>query len=182
MGIAESIRRALTLPAHQRNSHGYIHYRCPDEQYGVNCLFKGTPPSSLEPQGFQEFQLRYHQFDLLKGLAEVKTEARLSGGKTRADIAGFDAHGEPIWIIEIVRSTLSNSATENAKDTELPLFIIDVSTLPVDTEPQRLKELSNPLYIIMDDNVARGFYPAADRSHNVQCERKAFGMGPEDHQ
>ena len=182
MGIAESIRMALTMPADQRNSRGYIHYRCPDERYGVNCLFKGAPPSNLEPQGFQELQLGYHQFDLLKSLAEVRTEAQLSGGKTRADIAGFDAHGEPIWIIEILRSTLSNSAIENAKNTELPLFVIDVSTLPLDNEPQRLKELSNQLYIIMDDNVAHGFYPAADRSYNVQCERKAFGMGPEDHQ
>ncbi len=182
MGIAESIRMALTMPANQRNSRGYIHYRCPDERYGVNCLFKGAPPSNLDPQGFQELQLGYHQFDLLKGLAEVKTEARLSGGRTRADIAGFDAHGKRIWAIEIVRSTLSNSATENAKDTDLPLFVIDISTLPLDSEPQRLKELLNPLYTIIADNVARGFYPAADKSHNVQCPRKAFGMGPEDHQ
>ena len=78
--------------------------------------------------------------------------------------------------------SLSSSAIENAKKTELPLFVIDVSTLPLDNEPQRLKELSNPLYIIMDDNVGHGFYPAADRSYNVHCERKAFGMGPEDHQ
>ena len=136
---------ALTMPADQRNSRGYIHYRCPNERYGVNCLFTGAPPSSLEPEGFQELQLGYHQFDLLKGLVEVRKEARLSGGKTRADIAGFDAHGEPIWAIEIIRSTLSSSPTENAKNTELPLFVIDVSTLPVDSEPRRLKELSNPL-------------------------------------
>lgn len=42
IGIAESIREALTMPADQRNSRGYMHYRCPDEQYGVDFLFKGA--------------------------------------------------------------------------------------------------------------------------------------------
>ena len=34
----------------------------------------------------------------------------------------------------------------------------------------------------MADNFANGIYPAADISHNVPCERTAFGMGPEDRQ
>lgn len=114
-------------------------------------------------------------------MAEVRTEARLAAGKTRADIAGFNDRGEPIWIIEIVRSTVSNAAIENAQATKLPLFVIDVSTLPKGNEPPYPLELENLLYITMADNVANGFYPAADVAYNVECKRKAIGMGPEDH-
>ena len=112
-----------------------ISYQCPDEKYGVHCLFKSAPPSNFEPKGFEQFQLGYHHFDLLKQLAKVRTEARLAAGKTRADIAGFNDQGEPIWAIEIVRSTLSAAATKNAAKTGLPLFIIDISTLPKGSEP-----------------------------------------------
>ena len=124
----------------------------------------------------------YHHFDLIDRLVEVRTEARLAGGKTRADIAGFDQQGKPLWIIEIVRSTLSGSAIDHAKQTTLPLFIIDISTLPKGNEPPFPQELEIPLYIIMTDNVSNGFYPAAHTVYNVPCERKAFGMGPEDRQ
>ena len=143
---------------------------------------RGAPPSDFEPKGFEQLQLGYHHFDLLENLAQVKTEARLAGGRTRADIAGFNHQVEPIWIIEIVRSTVSNAAIENAKVSRLPLFVIDISTLPKGNEPPFPEELNNLLYITMSDNVSNGFYPAADTTCNVVCERKAFGMGPEEHQ
>ena len=181
MDIAESVRMALQMQQEQRNFRGRISYRCPDEAYGVHCIFKGAPPSNFEPKGFERLQLGYHDFDLLRNLAEVKTEARLAGGKTRADIAGFDDQGEPIWIIEIVRSTVSNAAIANATASGLPLFTIDISTLPKGNEPPFPKELENHLYITMAANVGNGFYPAADVTRNVECKRKAFGMGPEDH-
>ncbi len=181
MDIADSVRRSLQMPPEQRNFRGRISYQCPDETYGVHCIFKGAPPSNFEPKGFEQLQLGYHDFDLLQNLAEVRTEARLAAGKTRADIAGFNDQDEPIWIIEIVRSTMSNVAIENAQATKLPLFVIDVSTLPKGNEPPYPPELENLLYITMADNVANGFYPAADVTHNVECKRKAFGMGPEDH-
>ena len=109
------------MPAEQRNFRGRISYRCPDETYGVHCIFKDATPSNFEPKGFERLQLGYHDFDLLRNLTEVKTEVRLTAGKTRADIAGFDDQGEPIWIIEIIRSTVSNAAIENAKASGLPL-------------------------------------------------------------
>ena len=182
MDIAKSIRIAREMRPEQRNSRGLISYQCPDEKYGVHCLFKSAPPSNFEPKGFEQFRLGYHHFDLLKQLAEVRTEARLAAGKTRADIAGFNDQGELIWAIEIVRSTLSDAATKNAAKTGLPLFIIDISTLPKGNEPPFPQELNNPLYITMGENVAHGFYPAADTTYNVACQRKAIGMGPEDHQ
>ena len=181
MDIADSIRIALRMLPEQRNFRGRISYKCPDETYGVHCIFKGALPSNLEPTGFEPFQLGYHDFNLLGNLAEVRTEARLAAGKTRADIAGFNHQGEPIWIIEIVRSTLSSAATENAKRGGLPLFGIDISTLPRGDEPPFAEELDNDLYITMAANVANGFYPAANTTYNVECQRKAFGMGPEDH-
>ena len=180
--IAASIRNAREMRPEQRNSRGLISYQCPDEKYGVHCLFKSAPPSNFEPKGFEQFQLGYHHFDLLKHLVEVRTEAHLAAGKTRADIAGFNDQGEPIWAIKIVRSTLSDAATKNAAKTGLPLFIIDISTLPKGNEPPFPEELLNTLYITMADNVANGFYPAADTTYNVACQRKAFGMGSEDHQ
>ena len=179
--IAESVRIALQMPPEQHNFRGRISYRCPDETYGVHCIFKDAPPSNFEPKGFEHLQLGYHDFDLLRNLAEVKTEARLPGGKTRADIAGFDDQGQPIWIIEIVRSTVSNAAIENAEATGLPMFVIDIRTLPKGNEPPHPKELENQLYITMADNVVNGFYSASNVTRNVECKRKAFGMGPEDH-
>lgn len=181
MDIADSIRTALGMRPEERNFRGEIAYRCPDEKYGVHCIFKGAPPSNLEPKGFEQLQLGYHHFDLLENLAEVRTEARLASGRTRADIAGFNYEGEPIWVIEILRSTISDAAIENAEASRLPLFVIDVSTLPLGNEPPFPQELNNLLYITMADNVAHGLYPAADVARNVECERKAFGMGPEDH-
>ena len=149
MDIAESVRMALQMPQEQRTFRGGISYRCPDETFGVHCIFKDAPPTKLEPKGFGELQLGYHDFDLLCCLAEITTEARFADGKTRADIAGFDDQGEPIWIIEIVRSTISNAAIENAKASGLPLFVIDIGTLPRRNEPPFLKELENQLYTTM---------------------------------
>ncbi len=182
MDIAESIRRALEMPPERRNFHGQIFYRCPNEKYGVHCIDKSAPPSNFRPKMMPEFQLGYHNFDLLKQLTEVKTEARLADGKTRADIAGFNHQGKPIWIIEIVRSTLSDAATDNAQNSGLPLFIIDISTLPKGNEPPFSAELNDNLYVTMAGNIANGFYPTADTVYNVPCEREAFGMGPKDHQ
>ena len=182
MDIAESIRRALDMPPERRNFHGQIFYRCPNEKYGVHCIDKSAPPSNFRPKMMPEFQLGYHNFDLLKQLTEVKTEARLADGKTRADIAGFNHQGKPIWIIEIVRSTLSDAATDNAQNSGLPLFIIDISTLPKGNEPPFPAELNDNLYVTMAGNIANGFYPTADTVYNVPCEREAFGMGPKDHQ
>ena len=180
MAIAESVRLARLMPPNQRNFRGKISYRCSDEQYGIHCMLKDAPPSNLTARGFRELELGYHDFDLLEGLNEVRTEARLDNGKTRADIAGFNEQGQPIWIIEIIRSTLSNAAIDNAKQTGLPLFIIDISTLPKGNERPSLEELNDHLYVTMACNVANGFYPSAETSYNVPCERKAFGMGPKD--
>ena len=185
MGIAESIRNAREMRPEQRNFRGQIFYQCPDEKYGVHCLFKSAPPSSFEriqEPGFDPLRLGYHSFDLLDKLASVETEAHFPAGRTRSDIAGFDHQGKPIWIIEIVRSTLSDAAIDNARQTGLPLFIINISTLPKGNEPPFPQELNNFLYITMADNVANGFYPSADTVYNVTCERKAFGMRPEDRQ
>lgn len=107
MGIAESIRTVLQMRPDRRNFQGQIFYRCPNEKYGVHCIFKDAPPSNFNPQmTIPDLQLGHHIFDLTEQLADVRTEARLAGGKTRADIAGFDHQGNPIWIIEIVRSSL----------------------------------------------------------------------------
>ena len=183
MGIAESIRTALVTPPDRRNFRGEIFYLCPNEKYGVHCQFKAAPPSNLNPQMTIPFlQLGHHTFDLMRQLAEVRTEARLSGGKTRADIAGFNHQGKPIWIIEIVRSSLSGAATDNAESTGIPLFVIDISALPKGYEPPFPEELDNDLYITMAGNIVNGFYPTANTVHNVPCEREAFGMGPQDQQ
>ena len=77
----------------QRNFRGQISYRCPDEKYGVHCLFKGPPPSDFEPNRLEQLQLGYDHFVLLKNLTRVKTEARLAGGRTRAGLDAGNANG-----------------------------------------------------------------------------------------
>lgn len=36
----------------KRNFRGHIQYRCPDPDYGINCVFKNAPPSWIEHPGF----------------------------------------------------------------------------------------------------------------------------------
>ena len=36
-------------------------------------------------------------------------------------------------------------------------------------------------YFVLWENLVRGFYPSVTKSFNTECERKAFGMGPDDH-
>ena len=61
------------------------------------------------------------------------------------------------------------------------MFIIDTSSLPKGNEPPFLQELENPLYITIAANVHNGFYPAAGTTYSMEYERKAFGLGTEDH-
>ena len=190
--LCRAINHALKMPANRRNAHGRIDYRCPDPNYGPNDLFKIAPGSDDLNQEFEELRHGYHDFDLLSGLRSrrfgkspaldrAKCEVWLDGRRTRADIAGTDRDGNVLWVIEIRRSGVSQAAIEHAKEMGIPLFVIDLTQLPKPTEDDPWAEINCLEYIVLADNLVRGFYPSATESYNTECERKAFGMGTNDH-
>ena len=181
--LALAIIDAMGMSAEQRNFHGQLSYRCPDEEYGPHDVFEFPIVHTDARREFEEWQHGSHNFDLLEGLARVRCEAPLANGRTRADIAGFSANDELLWIIEIKRSILSQAAIDHANEAKVPMFVVDLTWIPK-VSPDSLFDLDaecdNELYRILLGNLGRGFCPEVAESFNMECERKAFGMGPTD--
>ena len=187
-----AINRALKTPRERRNAHGQIDYRCPDPEYGSKDMIKFAPGSSGMNQEFELMRQGYHYYDLLRdsrgfrfddpaGLDRAECEVWLDGRRTRADIAGKDGDGNVLWVIEIRRSGLSKAAVDHAQDKGIPLFVVDLTRLPQATEDDLWAEIKCWDYFVLAENLVRGFYPSVAESYNTGCERKAFGMGPDDH-
>ena len=175
-GICRSINAALATPSSQRNMHGTLRYACPDLEYGLNCMFQMGVATSGKQTGhpiIPSLENGNHSYDLLSGLYEAKCEVLMDNGKTRADIAGVDQNGDVIWVIEIVRTSLSKAAVAAAGKGPHPTFIIDISHLPEN-------ETKNVRWYTIQSNLRNGFYPIVQKSYLTQCERKEFGMGPKD--
>ena len=190
--LCQAINRALKMPMEDRKAHGQIHYSCPDPDYGPKDMIKSAPGSSGPNQEFEQLRHGYHQYDLLHcydgfefykppALDRAECEVWLDGRRTRADIAGKDKDGSVLWVIEIKRTSLSHAAIEHAQEKGIPLFIIDLTQLPQTTEEDPWTETRCWDYFILAENLARGLYPSVTESYNAACERKAFGMGPDDH-
>ncbi len=190
--LCQAINHALKMPMKRRNFHGQIAYRCPDQIYGPKDMIKFAPGSDGLNQEFEQLQHGYHEYDLLRGSLDLRfedapsleradCEVWLAGRKTRADIAGKDRNGNVLWVIEIRRSGVSQAAIDHAKETGIPLFVVDLTRLPKATEGDPWAEIKCMDYFILGENLIRGFYPSAGESYNTECERKSFGMGPDDH-
>ena len=180
--LCGAINNALSMPREQRNMHGCIQYLCPDPEYGPNDSFKHAPGSDGLNQRFEEMRHGYHSYDLLAPLLDrAETEVWFDGKRTRADIAGLDKDGDVLWVIEIERSGLSQAAIKHAQQKCIPLFVVDLTRLPQSTVDEPLAEIECPDYFVLEENLARGFYPSVTKSFNTECERKVFGMGPTDH-
>ena len=188
-----SINNALTTPEQQRKLTGILWYRCPNPTYGLQEIFKFAPPVKSDPnQQFQQLQLGYHEYDLLHvrtrywqsgrpALQQAKTEVWLDGRRTRADIAGLDKDGNPIWVIELRRTGhVSQAAIDYALETGIPLFVIDLTHLPSPTPGNPYAEITCNDYRLVDENLSSGSYPRSDENYNLVCPRQAFGMGPRD--
>ena len=183
MSLALSIIDAMGMSAEQRNLRGHLSYRCPDEEYGPHDILEFPVVHTDARREFEELQHGSHSFDLLEGLVRVQCEAPLANGRTRADIAGFNANDELLWVIEIKRSVLSQAAVNHAKEAEIPMFVVDLTCIPKvsqDSLSDLDEECDNELYGLLLENLARGFCPEVAESFNTECERKAFGMGPTD--
>ena len=160
----------------------FISYPCPEPEYALRCGMKFGPPI-LEGESvigeFEELKAGFHSKNLTENLREVRCEVWLNNRKTRADVAGFDRNGNLLWAIEIKRYSLSNAAIDSAKDTGIPLFVIDISEVPKSPEDNPYAE-DEALWIVWE-NLRNGFLPRASRdSINVVCDRKESGAGPED--
>ena len=131
---------------------------------------------------FPQWEPGHHDFDLLKGLHEAKCEHWLGGRTTRADIAGLDQDGNPLWVIEIKRTSVSDKAIKYAKAKGIPLFVIDVTRLPEsdDSVGRPLAMTSSNPFWAMIENAQGGHLSRAVETYNTICEREAFGMGPTD--
>jgi len=178
-----AINHALKMPMERRNFHGRINYRCPDPVYGPNDMIKFAPGRDVISQEFEQLRHGYHQYDLLHesaALDRAECEVWLQGRRTRADIAGRDKDGNTLWVIEIRRSGLSQAAIDHAKEKGIPLFVVDLTQLPQPTEADPRAETKCWDYFVLTENLVRGFYPSVIESYNTECERKTFGMGPED--
>ena len=92
-----------------------IPYVCPSPDYSPNCLIKVAPGKDVSTREFPQWERGTTDFDLLKGLHEANAEHWLGGRKTRADIAGLDQDGNPLWVIEIKRTSVSAKAIKYAK-------------------------------------------------------------------
>ena len=143
-------------------------------------------------QEFEQMRHGYHQYDLLHdsqglqfndsaALDRAECEVWLDGRRTRADIAGQDKDGNVLWVIEIKRSELSQAAIDHAQKRGIPLFVVDLTQLPKSTEDDPWTEIKCRDYFVLAKNLVRGFYPSVTESYNTKCERRAFGMGPDDH-
>ena len=178
--LAKVIKQRLQLPA------GFMGmpYVCPSPEYAPNCIFKVAPGMDASAREFPQLEPGHHHFDLLKNLHEVKVERWLGGRATRADIVGLDREGSPLWVIEVKRTSISDRAIEHAKAHGYPLFVIEVTHLPMadgTAEAPVLLTGSFPFYLVLE-NAQRGFLPRAVETYNTECYRQAFGMGPIDHQ
>ena len=190
--ICWAINYALKMPRERRNSHGSIDYRCPDQVYGPNDVFKYAPGSGGLNQEFEQMRHGYHNYDLLHrfdgpqfdgppALDRAECEVWLDGRRTRADIAGLDKDGNVLWVIEIQRSGLSQAAINHALEKGIPLLVVDLTHLTQPTADDPMAETKCYDYFALEENLVRGFYPSVTKSFNTECERKAFGMGPDDH-
>ena len=189
--LCSAINRALKIPRQNRNFHGQISYQCLDAVYGPKDMIKVAPGSSRLNQEFEQLRHGYHHYDLLHNydgldfskppaLDRAECEVWLNDGRTRADIAGKDKEGNVLWTIEIKRTGLSNAAVEHAREKSIPLFVVDLTSLPQATKENPRAETECWDYSILVENLARGSYPSVTESYNTECERKAFGMGPDD--
>ena len=189
--LCRAINHALKLPRERRNAHGRIDYRCPDAVYGPKEMIKFAPGSSGMNQEFEQLRHGFHDYDLLHcpdglrfydtpALDRAECEVWLDGRRTRADIAGKGKNGSVLWVIEIRRTGVSQAAIDHAQENRIPLFVVDLTHLPQSTDDP-WAEIKCWDYFVLADNLVRGFYPSVTESYNAKCERKAFGMGPDDH-
>ena len=191
-GLCRAINDALTAPSKSRNMDGRIQYLCPDSEYGPGDIFKDAPGSHSLNQWFEQMRHGYHEYDLLQisdipfdespVLDRAECEVWLDGRRTRADIAGLDKDGNVLWVIEIERSSLSQAAIDHALRSGIPLFVVDLTDLSKPTVDDPMAEMKCHEYFVLWENLVRGFYPSVTKSLNTECERKLFGMGPDDHQ
>ena len=189
--LCEAINSALKMPREERNFHGRISYRCPDPAYGPKDIIKNAPGSGDLHQEFGPMRHGYHQYDLLHCSARptwtapildhAQCEVWLDDRRTRADIAGLDGDGNVLWVIEIKRSGLSHAAIDHALGKGIPLFVVDLTHLPQPSTNDQVTETESFDFYILAENLSRGFYPCVNKSFNTECERKAVGMGPDDH-
>ena len=186
-----AINHALEMPKERRNAHGHIDYRCSDPEYGPKDVMKFAPGSSSINLEFEQMRHGYHQYDLLHDsnrrrfndpatLDRAECEVWLHGRRTRADIAGKDKDGNALWVIEIRRSGVSRAAINHAQEKGIPLFVVDLTHLPQPTEDDPWAEIKCRDYFVLEENLVRGFYPSVTESYSAECERRAFGMGPDD--
>ena len=187
-----AINRALRMPNEHSSARARIEYCCPDQLYGPNDYFKFAAGSGGLNQEFEQLRRGYHSYDLIycsvglrvdgpPALDRAECEVWLDGRKTRADIAGKDKNGNVLWVIEIKRSGLSRAAIEYAQDKGIPLFVVDLSRWPRPIADNPWAELRCMDSRVLAQNLFRGFLPSVTESYNTVCERKAFGMGPDDH-
>ena len=190
--LCQAINQALKMPADRRGFHGRIDFCCPDPAYGPKDTIKFAPGSDALNREFEQLRHGYHSYDLLHcnyglrfddscALERADCEVSLDGLRTRADIAGKDKNGRVLWVIEIRRTGVSRAAIDHAREMGIPLFVVDVSQLPQRTEEDPWAEIKCLDHFMFEDNLAKGFYPSVTESYNTQCERKAYGMGPDDH-
>ena len=187
--LCRAINDALKMPGGNRNFHGSIAYLCPDPDYGPNDVFKDVPGSGGLNQEFEQMRHGYHHYDLLRihrldgtpALDRAQCEVWLGGRQARADIAGLDKDGNVLWVIEIQRSGLSQAAIKHTLEKGIPLFVVDLTRLPQPTADDPMAETMCDAYFVLEENLARGFYPSVNKSFNTGCERKTLGMGPDDH-
>lgn len=66
-----------------------------------------------------------HTYDLLHGATTVVVEQRLGNG-LRPDLTVLGPAGEPTAFIEFRKSNLSSTMWTHARDTGIPLFVVDV--------------------------------------------------------
>ena len=183
VSLRAAINGALAMPRERRNSHGHlgrISYRCPDAEYGPHDFIKFAPGSDGVNRQFEQMEHGYHNFDLLESLDRAECEVSLGNARTRADVAGLDADGNLLWVIEIRRSGLSGKAIEYAHENGHPLFVVDLSKLPKSPEDDPWAELKDGVFGILGANLNKGHLPSITQSFNTTCERREFGMRPTD--
>ena len=84
---------------------------------------------------------------------------------TRADIAGKDKDGNALWVIEIKRSGVSKAAIDHAQEKGIPLFVVDLTHLAQPTEDDPWAEIKCQDYLVLAENLVRGFYPSVTESY-----------------
>ena len=175
---------AEVINRHNQFSSDFLElpYVCPSSDYAANCMIKSLQGDIWLTPNFRNGNEGTTTFDLLKNLHEARSEHWLGGRKTRADIAGLDQYGNPLWVIEIKRTSVSDKAIKYAKAKGIPLFVIDVTRLPEsdDSVGRPLAMTSSNPFWAMIENAQGGHLSRAVETYNTICEREAFGMGPTD--